>query len=442
MPWRSSESFVYNMQGKMNSTDTLQVKIDSLAYGPYGIARHAGRVVMVPLTVPGDEAEIAIVEEKNNYAVGRLIRLVRPSSERVEPPCPYVGECGGCPWQAVGYEAQLRAKAKSVEDALRRIGKLSGFELLPILSSPQEYGYRRRIRLQAGADKRLGFHRALTHELIEIDSCLIAAPAADRSIQLARDWAGRLRSTVRHVEIVAGDNGEQIVLVGKLDGALASEDDATCKHFLESNAAIQGLVLFGRGFRRAWGRGKASLECEDGLKMELDAEVFMQVNRDANRRLADELFQWGEFDNRDRVLELYSGAGNFTLPLARRVGEVVAVEGDSRAVENGRNNGKANGIENIRWVSAHAPNALKHLRAGRERYTKIILNPPRSGAKDLEDDLASFGAEKILYVSCNPATLARDLAALAAKGYKPKRIRPVDLFPHTFHVETVAEMTR
>lgn len=429
------------MQGKMNSTGTLQVKIDSLAYGPYGIARHAGRVVMVPLTVPGDEAEIAVVEEKNNYAVGQLVRLVRPSSQRVEPPCPYVGECGGCPWQMVGYEAQLDAKAKSVEDALRRIGKLSGFELLPILSSPQEYGYRRRIRLQASADKKLGFHRASTHELIEIDSCIIATPVADRSIARARDWAGRLRSTVRHIEIVAGDDGEQVVLVGKLDGSLALEDDTACKRFLESNAAIQGLVLFGRGFRRAWGRGKVRLECEDGLRMELDAEVFMQVNREANRRLANELFQRGEFDNHDRVLELYSGAGNFTLPLARRVGEVVAVEGDSRAVENGRNNGKANGIENIRWVPAHAPNALKQLRRG-ERFTKIILNPPRSGAKDLEDDLASFGAEKILYVSCNPATLARDLAALAAKGYKPKRIRPVDLFPHTFHVETVAELAR
>ncbi|OGQ83659.1 MAG: 23S rRNA (uracil-5-)-methyltransferase RumA, partial [Deltaproteobacteria bacterium RIFCSPLOWO2_12_FULL_60_19] len=387
----------------MNSTGTLQVKIDSLAYGPYGIARHAGRVVMVPLTVPGDEAEIAVVEEKNNYAVGQLVRLVRPSSQRVEPPCPYVGECGGCPWQMVGYEAQLDAKAKSVEDALRRIGKLSGFELLPILSSPQEYGYRRRIRLQASADKKLGFHRASTHELIEIDSCIIATPVADRSIARARDWAGRLRSTVRHIEIVAGDDGEQVVLVGKLDGSLALEDDTACKRFLESNAAIQGLVLFGRGFRRAWGRGKVRLECEDGLRMELDAEVFMQVNREANRRLANELFQRGEFDNRDRVLELYSGAGNFTLPLARRVGEVVAVEGDSRAVENGRNNGKANGIENIRWVPAHAPNALKQLRRG-ERFTKIILNPPRSGAKDLEDDLASFGAEKILYVSCNPAT--------------------------------------
>ena len=430
------------MRGKMNSTGTVQVKIDSLAYGPYGIARHAGRVVMVPLTVPGDEAEVAIVEEKNNYAVGRLVGLIRPSDQRVEPPCRYSGECGGCPWQAVGYEAQLAAKAKSVEDALRRIGKLSGFELLPILSAPREYGYRRRIRLQVGADTRLGFHRAFTHELIEIESCIIAASAADRAIAQARDWAGRLKSIVRHVEIVAGDDGDQVVLVGKLEGSLAAEDDAACNRFVESNAAIQGLVLFGRGFRRAWGNEKVSLDGEDGLKMAVDAEVFMQVNRDANRRLAAELFQWGEFHDGDRVLELYSGAGNFTLALARRVREVVAVEGDSRAVENGRSNGKANGIENIRWLSAHAPNALKQLRARGEHFSKIVLNPPRAGAKGLDEDMASLGAEKILYVSCNPATLARDLAALAAKGYKPTRIRPVDLFPHTFHVETLAEMVR
>ena len=442
MFWSSSESFAYNMQGKMNSTGTLQVKIDSLAYGPYGIARHAERVVMVPLTVPGDEVEIRIIDEKQNYAVGEVVRLIQPSSLRVEPPCPYVGACGGCPWQAVGYEAQLRAKATSVADALRRIGKLDGFKLLPIFSSPREYGYRRRIRLQTSDDKRLGFHRALTHELIEIDSCIIAAPLVDRCIAQARDWAGKLKSTVRHVEIVASDDGDGVVLVGKLDGAPAAEDDATSRRFLESNPPIQALVLFGRGFRRAWGQAKVWLDCEDGVRMEVDAEVFIQVNRDANRRLAAELFQWGEFHDRDRALELYSGAGNFTLPLARRVGEVVAVEGDPRAVENGRNNGKANGIGNIRWISAYVPNALNQLRARGERFSKIVLNPPRSGAKGLEDDLASLGAEKIFYVSCNPTTLARDLAALAKKGYKPTRIRPVDLFPHTFHIETLAEMVR
>src|SRR5215470_6918629 len=128
-----------------NATDTLRLRIDSLAYGPYGVARHDGRVVMVPLTVPGDEIDATVVEDKGNYAVGALASIVAPSPERQEPPCPYVGSCGGCPWQMVRYEAQLEAKQKSVADALRRIGKIENYELLPIVPSPDEYRYRRRI---------------------------------------------------------------------------------------------------------------------------------------------------------------------------------------------------------------------------------------------------------------------------------------------------------
>jgi 23S rRNA (uracil1939-C5)-methyltransferase len=426
----------------MNATETLRLKIDALAYGPYGIGRHEGRAIFVPMTVPGDEAEIRIVEEKNHYAVGELLAVVTPSADRQEPPCPYVGACGGCPWQQIRYETQLAAKAKSVDDALRRIGKIAGYELLPILASPQEYRYRRRIRLHVGADKRLGFHHAFSHDLIEIDSCLIATPNADSRLQTARDWAASLRSRLVEVEIVEGDLAARVVLIGKIDGEIAREDDAACARFLQSHRDIHGLVLFGRGSRRSWGEGKVSLDCEDGLKMEVDAEVFIQVNGEGNRRLARELFEWSEFGDRDRVLELYSGAGNFTLPIARRAQAVVAVEGDRRAVKNGRRNSETNGIENIRWIDAHVPRAARRLREAGEKFSKIILNPPRSGAKGLEDDLASFGAEKIFYVSCNPATLARDLSALDKKGYRTTRVRPVDLFPHTFHVETVAETAR
>ncbi|HEY1268524.1 MAG TPA: RsmD family RNA methyltransferase, partial [Candidatus Binatia bacterium] len=187
-------------------------------------------------------------------------------------------------------------------------------------------------------------------------------------------------------------------------------------------------------------RDKIVVEPEDGLAMEVDAEVFTQVNRAGNRLLVRELIDWGALSPSDRVLELYSGAGNFTLPIARHAGDVVAVESDARAVVNGKKNGDKYSLKNIRWIQAHAPQAARRLRAAGERFTKIILDPPRSGAKGLEDDLAALGAKTILYVSCNPATLARDLAALAKKGYVLKRVRPVDLFPHTFHIEALAEL--
>ncbi|MEK7210183.1 MAG: 23S rRNA (uracil(1939)-C(5))-methyltransferase RlmD, partial [Candidatus Binatota bacterium] len=426
---------------QMNPTP-VTLKIDSLSYGPYGVGRNEGQVILVPLTVPGDEAEVRISEEKNNYSVGELIRLINPSPLRQNPPCPYVGQCGGCPWQQIVYEAQLAAKEKSLEDALRRIGKLEGFERLPILRSPKEYRYRRRIRLQVDGRKRLGFHRAFSHELIEIDSCLIAEPAVERQLSHAREWLKRLTTRIRHIEMVASNADGAVVLVGKAEGGFAPEDDLASSRFLADHEGIGGLILFGRGWRRSWGKEKISIDSEDGLTMEADGEVFTQVNREGNRRLAGEILQWGNFNSHDRVLELYCGAGNFTLPVSRRCKEVVAVEGDTRSVENGKTNGRLSRLENIRWIRSHVPGALKQMSERGERFSKIILNPPRSGAKGLEDDLARLEAEKILYVSCNPPTLARDLAALSKKGYKVTRVRPVDLFPHTFHVETLAEIMR
>jgi 23S rRNA (uracil1939-C5)-methyltransferase len=423
-----------------NATDKLRLKIDALAYGPYGIGRHNGRVVMVPLTVPGDEIEASIVEDKGNYAVGTLASIVAPSPARQEPPCPYVDSCGGCPWQMVRYEAQLEAKQKSVADALRRIGRIENYELLPILPAPDEYRYRRRIRLHVAPGRRLGYHRLFSHQLIEIASCLIASEGADRRIDAARAWAERLVSNLIEVEIVESDDGKTVVLAGKVDGDIASDDDTISTQFLEEHPAVAGVVLFGKNCRRAWGRATVIVEPEEGLKMEVDAEVFTQVNRGGNRRLVAELLDWSGLSPSDRVLELYSGAGNFTLPIARRAGAVVAVEGEARAVENGKKNGARNDMKNIRWIQAHVPKAARRLRDAGEKFDKIVLDPPRSGAKGLESDLTALGAEKIFYVSCNPATLARDLAGLAQKGYAVKRIRPVDLFPHTFHVEVLAEI--
>ncbi len=418
------------------------LKIDSLSYGPYGIGRKHGKVILVPLTAPGDEAVVRIIGEKGNYSIGELSRLIHPSSLRQPPPCPYFGQCGGCPWQHIHYGEQLTAKEKSVMDALRRIGKLDGFELYPIIRSLQQYHYRRRIRLQVDDRRRVGFHRAFSHELIEIDSCLIAETHLDRRLSHAREWVGELRTRIHHVEIVESDEQGEVVFAGKAEGGFALEDDSASLRFLERHRGIRGLILFGRGWRRAWGQGKISIHSGDGLRIELDGELFTQVNPEGNREITRELLHWGEFHDRDRVLELYCGAGNFTLPVARRAREVVAVEGHHRSIANGKVNSRLNRLENIRWIHSDAPRSAKRLREEGETFSKIILNPPRSGAKGVEEDLASLGAEKLLYVSCNPTTLARDLAALAKKGYRLKRVRPIDLYPQTFHVEALAEMVR
>lgn len=420
----------------------VKLNIDALTYGPYGVGRGAGKVVLVPLTAPGDEVEVQILEEKRNYSVGQILRVLRSSPARQAAPCPYFGTCGGCPWQHLRYENQLAAKARSVEDALRRIGKLDGFELLPILGSPREERYRRRIRLHVDSADRVGFYRAFSDEPVEIDSCLIADPRLEKELSSAREWKKALATSLEEIEISLGEDETALVLTGRARDRFAPEDESANALFLERHPQVSGLILAGAGWRRAWGETRVALFVEEDLKIRAEADAFTQVNPAANRRLGEELLAWGGFHREDRVLELYSGAGNFTLSIARRSRAVTAVEGNSLAVAGGKQNSRSHGLKNIRWICSGVPQAVRRLEEMGEKFAKIVLDPPRSGAKGFADRLAALGAEKILYVSCDPATLARDLAALARQGYRLNRVRPVDFFPHTFHVEVLAEMTR
>jgi 23S rRNA (uracil1939-C5)-methyltransferase len=425
-----------------NAKNDFTLEIESLAYGPYGIGRMDHQVLMVPATVPGDKITARVTDWKGNYAVGEILQLLQPSPLRQPPPCLYINDCGGCPWQQVQYGAQLKAKEQSVADALRRIGKLEGFELRPIITSPHEYHYRRRIRLQCDKAKRMGFYRAFSHELVEIDRCLIADNRLNHVLPPLRSWLSGLDTAVEHVEIVSGDDPKEIVAVAKVAGEFIRRDDSACERLLHQASGINGLILHGDNWRKAWGQTAVAMRSDDGICLKVEANVFTQVNAEGNQLLLKELLDAGGIEKNDQVLELYSGAGNFTLSIARQAQNVVAVESYRQSIESGKLSAHFNGIENIRWICAHVPVAVERLAKQRERFSKIILDPPRAGAKGIDRDLASFGAQKILYASCNPATLARDLAALARHRYKLRLVQPIDLFPHTFHVEIVALMIR
>lgn len=425
-----------------NAKSEITLEIDALSYGPYGIGRLNGKAVMVPGTAPGDTITARIVESKERYSIAELAHITKPSGQRQTPPCPYVGSCGGCSWQHLRYDAQLAAKEKSVADALGRIGKLQEFELRPIIASPLEYHYRRRIRLQCNEFKQLGFFRPSSHQLVEIASCHIAAHETERHLKILRHWVARLATPIQYVEIVAGDDPDQTIIVAGSVGAFIGVDETVARTFLDENVGISGVIIRGRDWRRAWGQAAISLRTEDDIWLKIDADVFSQINSEGNRRLVSELISAGEFTADARVLELYCGAGNFTLSIARRAREVVAVESSPASVKNGERSAQLNGINNIRWITAEVASALKRLKQRGERFAKIVLDPPRPGAPGIQTDLAGLGAERILYVSCNPATLARDLSALSKNGYKLKWVQPVDLFPHTFHVEALAVAVR
>ena len=414
--------------------------IDSLTHGPWGLGRSDGKVVLVPMTAPGDRVAAEVVEEHKRHSVARTVALLQPSPARRAAPCPYVGDCGGCAWQHVSHDAQLRAKQQNVADALARVGGLRDFELLPIVAASAEFHYRRRITLHVGDGRELGFRRAFSRDLVEIDKCLIADPDTDRGIAAASRWVQRLETPVSSVEILSADRPDEVILSAQTRHPLRGADARACKEAV--GGPVAGIVLAGPGWRRHWGDTALSFVVDGDLTLRHDADAFAQVNPEGNRRLVDELLSWGAFEEHESVLDLYAGAGNLTLPVARRVRRVTAVEADWRLVRNGKRNARDNGLDNVRWLRQDAGRAVDEVVRQRRRFTTVVLNPPRAGAKEVAPKLPALGARRILYVSCDPATLARDLRQLTSQGFTLLRVRPVDLFPQTFHVEALAELIR
>ncbi len=421
------------------SAPTLHLTIDSLAYGPAGVGRAEGKVIFVPGTVPGDEVEVVLDEEKKTYATGHLVALRHPSPQRRHPPCPYVSRCGGCPWQHVAYAEQLRAKEALVREHLRRIGGIADPPLLPIIPSPQEWHYRHRIRLHAEDNARLGFSQARSHELVEIASCAIAAESSAADLRLARAWLASLHTAVRQVELLTNEPAGRLVLVGDTEEAFQTQDAAVCTQFLKAYPGVAGLALCGRDWRKAWGDTTISFTLGvDGLTLTVSQGVFTQVNLAGNRALIATLLQLSDIQKEQRVIELYCGAGNLSLPLASRARELIGIEQSRPAVADAQANAARAGLTNARFLCAPARTGVRHLLRTRTRGEVVVLDPPRAGAADVIDEVPRLGAQKVVYVSCDPTTLARDLRRLQMYGYRTSAIQPLDLFPHSYHVETLA----
>jgi 23S rRNA (uracil1939-C5)-methyltransferase len=418
----------------------LTVTIESLAYGIFGVARTEEGVVLVPGTTPGDVARVRVVARKRDHREARVLDILKPSPERRTPPCPYVPECGGCGWQHVSHRAQLEAKERIVRDALVRIGGLdpTALDLRPIVPCA-EWAYRHRLSLRVGGEQRLGFYQHRSHRLVEVAECRIADTAVNLHLAAAREWLRGTSTEVRRLEIASARDA-RVAFVGNAEGAFR-HDEAYHEKFLRAHPTVSGIVLFGKGWRRMFGKPLVDLEVEQGLVLETWGG-FTQVNPAGNRRLVETVIELAAPSSSDRVLDLYCGAGNFTLPLARRTAAVLGVESDPTSASQARHNADRSGLANCRFVQQDASAAARGLAASGERYSLVILDPPRSGAAEVVDHLPALVAERMIYVSCNPTTLARDLRRLAAQRFAIGPVQPIDLFAQTHHVETVVRLDR
>ncbi|HUE39007.1 MAG TPA: 23S rRNA (uracil(1939)-C(5))-methyltransferase RlmD [Candidatus Binatia bacterium] len=419
--------------------EELTLEIESLAYGIFGVARTERGVVFVPDTAPGDVVRARIVDDKRDYREAELLEVLSASPARRIPPCRYVPECGGCSWQHVDYTAQLEAKEAVLRQTLARIGRLDAarLDIRPIIGSA-EWAYRHRLTLRVGGEQRLGFYRHRSHRLVEVDSCRIADDTVNAHLAVTREWLRGVSTTVRRVEIASTRNGK-VALVANAEGPFR-HDDGYHEKFLRDHASVVGIVLFGKGWRRVFGKPVVDFAIDDGLVIETQGG-FSQVNPQGNLRLVETVIDFAAPDADDRVLDLYCGAGNFTLPIARRAREVVGVESDSASVAQARRNADRAGMKNCRFIQRQAAEAARSLAGAGERFSLVVLDPPRSGAAQAVEHVAAL-AKRLVYVSCDPTTLARDLRRLTSFGFTVGAVQPIDLFPQTYHLEVVVRLER
>ncbi len=419
--------------------DTVELEADTLAYGRDAVGRHDGVVVFLSGAAPGDRVRAQIDEVHRGFVHAHTTEVLAAGAARVTPDCPVAEKCGGCPWQHVDYESQLVAKRQSVIDALSRIGGISEPSVTEILPSPLQYGYRNRIKLRFDHGK-LGFYRAETHSLVQISDCLIAEDRIRENLPAVEAFVASLATHVTRVEIISRGTLEGVVLAINSKGRLRRSDSIAARRLVEDPTnPVAGLTMWGRGWTRCWGdTSRRYLSPDHDYELELSGAGFGQVNTTANEMLVATALKKAELKPDDVVLDLYAGAGNFALPASKIARHVIAVESDTDSVEAGRKNAARCRSKNIEFVLSSVGDYLD--KPAGPPPSHIILDPPRNGLGPLAAKVAAAGASRIVYVSCNPPTLARDVEVMCASGYMVKSVVPLDLFPHTFHVESVCEL--
>ena len=434
--------------------------IDGYSSEGLGIARIDGQVVFVHGAIRGETCDVLVMKVLKNAAFGKIAALAEPSPARRQPDCPYYGRCGGCDFRHMSYEEELWAKRARVQDALTRIG---GAEVTveEILGAEQPLHYRNKSIYPISPAGEVGFYRARSHQVVHVEHCLIQKPEADALAQAVRDYIARFqvepyneatgRGLLRHLYVRTSCRGESLACLLVNGSRLPHEQElvdmlraavpGVCGVVLGENTR-RGNAILGDRYRTLWGRDYLT-DTLCGLELRLSVPSFYQVNHDQAQRLYEKALEYAGLTGRELAVDLYCGAGTITQVLARRARHVIGGEIVPEAIRDAEDSARRNGVGNVEFLCGDASRLAAELRQRGLRPDVICVDPPRKGlAPDVVEAAASMTPGRIVYVSCDPATLARDVARFAPLGYRPVRACAVDLFPGTAHVETVCLLSK
>ncbi len=427
--------------------------IESVAALGSGVGRVNGFTVFVPLTAGGDVVKVRIIRVRRSFAEAELIEVIEPSPDRTEQECPYFPRCGGCRLRHMNYGAQVECKRMMVEDTMKRIGGFKDFVLDKFIPAPNTDHYRNKAVFRASERNGrviFGFSSAKSRDIIPIGHCLIcdadfaeiAAAAADHANKHGiRAYDGR-KGTLKSVFVRSSRASGKIAAVISAAGKLP-EERGLADALIAASGKISGVMLENNGKLHTVYGSETLTENILGIRFDISPESFLQVNPGQTEQLYKTALDFADIGGNDTVMDLYCGIGTISLAAAKNAGRVIGVEKNERAVRDARRNAELNGIRNAEFFAAGAEDIVPELIKSGATPDVVILDPPRSGSSEKTiDAICSAQPGRIVYVSCDSASLARDVKRIACRGYRISRAAAVDMFPHTSHVETVVRLSK
>jgi len=430
------------------TAEILTVTIEDVAFGGAGVAKENGKVFFVDDAVPGDQMRIEVIKSKKRYATAKCIEMIRPSQDRSPPPCPYHAQCGGCTWQGIEEKKQLGWKKGFVEQALQRIAKIGEQKCQQIHASPASYHYRNRIQLKGQIEPNsalnLGYYARSSNLLVAIDECLIAQEPINISIRELRKFSWPVTSPqtfLCELQVVKDSRGS-----AKTTLSLTPTKGRT-------SALISALIEFANNHCPSILWAGSTFDCESApyalwqesldLRFSTKPSLFQQINIPANLLMQTEVLRLASELQPRRVLDLYCGSGNLSLPLAKAIScTLIGVEFSEESTKCAVKNARDNDVSNCQFLSGDAAQQLRRFAERRENFDLILADPPRAGMQEALSSILTLAPRDIIYVSCDPSTLARDLGVLCAEHYLIKQVQAFDFFPHTHHVETLVHLQK
>ncbi|SHK75390.1 23S rRNA m(5)U-1939 methyltransferase [Marinobacter antarcticus] len=440
---------------KVLPTEPVRCDVETLSHDGRGIARQDGKILFVDGALPGEKVMAKVVSTRSKFDELRTLEVLEAAPDRQTPPCEFADLCGGCSLQHMSSDTQVRFKENTLREQFAHFGGIEPEEWVAPLRPNSTLGYRRKARMgvryvKARESVLVGFREKRNSFLTDIDRCVVLDPRIGERILPLRDMLHGLDAyaSIPQVEVACGDDTAAMVFRNMDDLSSGDREKLIAfgqAHDLHIYLQPKGPDTVHRIWPESAGRDDERLSYRldaFDLTMKFHPMDFTQVNADINKVMVNRAVEWLDVQPGERVLDLFCGLGNFTLPLARKGAEVIGVEGDDAMVIRGRENAKLNGLGNVSFHGADLHGDFTGQSWAKEGFDKILIDPPRSGAEEICKYLTAFGARSIVYVSCNPATLARDAGVMARNGYRLVRAGVMDMFPHTTHVESIALFER